>query len=110
MGAIRKQFGKIASIRLGSGGYDDAMFGVTVIMSFDGTGCQDFKGSWQTYSHGAQYSKEQWEDSHHETYDWLRELMRQAKVDDFTKLAGAPIEAEFNGLKLSSWRILSEVL
>lgn len=107
-----KRLGRIASVRLGKGGYDDAMFGVSVSLSLDGgaTGVGDFKGFWGSYPKGAKYTEEEWQSAHDGTYDWLRKLMREAKVDDFTKLQGVPVEVTLDGMVLKSWRILTEVL
>lgn len=106
-----KKLGRISNIRLGEGGYDDAMFGVSVTLSFgDSTGCGDFKGGWSAYSKHAKYSEQAWEESHAEAYRWLRQLMADAKVRDFTKLNGIPVEATFDGMTLKSWRVLTEVL
>jgi hypothetical protein len=109
---METKLGRISNIRLGSGGYDDAMFGVSVSLSFgDSTGTQDFRGAWRNYTErGAKYSEEEWASSHAEAYRWLRQLMADAKVDEFNKLKGVPVEATFDAMKLSSWRVLTEVL
>ena len=109
---MQKRLGKIQKIRLGDGGYDDAMFGVSVTLSMDGgsTGVGDFKGWWTNYPKHAQYSEESWAHTHAETYVWLRNLMREAKVRDFKDLEGKPVEVMTDGNTLKSWRILTEVL
>lgn len=109
--SARKELGKIEKITLGGGGYQDAMFGVSVALSFGGSGVGDFRGNWSKYpGERAQYTEAEWEAEHAKTYAWLRDLMRSAKVDDFTKLRGIPVEVEFEGNTLKSWRVLSEVL
>jgi len=44
-----KTLGKIGSISLGMGGYQDVMFGVTIALDA-GYCCTDFKGAWLTSS------------------------------------------------------------
>lgn len=105
------KLGRISNIRLGDGGYDDAMFGVSVTLSFGDSACVgDFKGGWATYPTHAKYSEEEWASAHIEAYRWLRQLMFDAKVRDFTKLLGIPVEATFDRMTLKSWRVLTEVL
>jgi hypothetical protein len=106
-----KSFGKIENIVLGGGGYQDAMFGVSVTLSFGGMGSQVFKGTWANHpGERAQYSVEDLAKEHAETYAWLRQLMKDAKVDDFNKLKGKPIEVISENMAVKSWRILTEVL
>jgi hypothetical protein len=105
------KLGKISKVRLGAGGYDDAMFGLSLTFSFgDSTGCGDFIGFWTTYPEHAKYSREHWEACHKDTMLRLIRLMHEAKVGDVSQLKGVPIEATFDGMKLVDWRILSEVL
>jgi hypothetical protein len=40
----------------------------------------------------------------------IKGLMEDAKVTDFSNLKGIPVEAEFDGDILKSWRVLKEVL
>jgi hypothetical protein len=111
-GVMETKLGRISKIRLGDGGYDDAMFGVSVTLSMDGgsTGVSDFKGAWATHPKHAKYSEEEWAAGHTEAYRWLRQLMRDAKVHDFADLQGVPVEVTIDGNTLKSWRILTEVL
>lgn len=105
--------GKIQEVKLGSGGYQDAMFGVTFVLGSDGWGVHDFWGAWDSYSPSAKYSKADWDKSHAEAYMKLQKLMKEAKVDDLNKLKGKPIRAYFDsamGGKLLKWEILKEVL
>lgn len=99
-----KRLGKIASVKFGAGGYQDAMFGLTVGLEFDhGDSCVDFKGGYLPDSPDS------------ETIFVCRilevaDILKQAKVDDIGRLRGIPIEAEFDGNALKSWRVLTEVL
>lgn len=105
-----KMLGKIKSVKLGTGGYDDAMFGIDFTLGGDGFGVCDFWGTWESYSKGSKYSETDWLKSHAENYHRLMKLMKEAKVKNFTQLEGKPIEIVFNNGTLVSWRILSEVL
>jgi hypothetical protein len=109
---METRLGKISNIRLGDGGYDDAMFGVSVTLSLDGgtTGVQDFKGAWKSYPKYANYTEENLAEAHITAYSWLRNLMKEAKVSDFIKLKGIPVEVTMDGNLLKSWRVLTEVL
>lgn len=107
------QLGKIAWIRIGAGGYQDMMFGVTVSLSMKGTGVQDFKGMWKQSVDCTEDSK--WDETdrsrqYDETMRWLDILCTQAKVDDAMDLVGKPVEVTFEGMQLVSWRLLTEVL
>jgi hypothetical protein len=109
---VETKLGRISNIRLGEGGYDDAMFGVSVTLSMEGgsTAVGDFKGWWATYPTHAKYSEVEWAAEHAKTYDWLRQIMASAKVRDLTKLQGLPVEVSLDGGRLTSWRVLTEVL
>jgi hypothetical protein len=109
---MRKELGKIAAVRFGAGGYQDAMFGLTVTMSFNGggTGCCDFKGQWAERSPSANYTEQEWREGFLDQMLAVKKIMDDAKVDEINKLVGTPIEAEFDGVMLKSWRVLTEVL
>ena len=104
------QLGKIQHVRLGSGGYQDACFGISFTLGGEGWGVQDFWGTWETRSDSAKYSEEEWKESHHKTYFRLMQLMKDAKVSDLNKLKDIPVECVFDGNLLKSWRVLKEVL
>ena len=44
-----KELGKIKSISLGFGGYDDCMLGLSVTLEMGGSCVGDFKGWWKKY-------------------------------------------------------------
>lgn len=92
--------GKIESIKLGFGGYQDAMFGVSVTLSGKGWSVGDFKGTW-----GHEPDKFcKW------TAEDQSKVFAETTLDDIGRLKGKPIEAEFEDGRLKSWRILTEVL
>lgn len=106
-----KKLGKISSIKLGRGGYQDAMFGLTISFSFDVCcGIGTFIGTWETRSKHAQYSVEQWEKQMLDVFVKIKELMHDAKVDDFNKLVGVPVEITLENDTFKDFRILTEVL
>ena len=108
---MRKELGKITRFDIGMGGYDDAMFGLSVTFSFQGSGVQDFIGTW---AHKPD-ENHKWtlEDQTRIWGDMCRkviEFMKQAKVNTTLDMVGIPVEVTFSGNTLSSWRILEEVL
>lgn len=108
-----KQLGKIEKFDIGLGGYDGAMFGLSITLSGPGWGVSDFDGTWS--SHPREYS--QWTEED-QIKKWgmmcrrIVDLMEKAKVTTCADMVGIPIEASFNGPSgtLDSWRILEEVL
>lgn len=107
---MEKVLGKIEKATYGMGGYDGAMFGLSVTLAFGGRACSDFKGTWQTRSENAQFSVEEWQRSHLEAALFVMDLLRDAKKKDVSQLAGVPVEVSTDGNSLKSWRVLTEVL
>lgn len=107
---MKKELGKISVIRLGYGGYDNAMFGFNFTLEGRGWGVQDFWGTWTNFPEGGKYTEEAWVQSHSDTYFKIIDLMRAAKVWDLYQLQGIPVEVTFENMVLKSWRILTEVL
>lgn len=107
----RKKLGKIRSCEFGHGGYQDACIGVSFDLGGDGWGVSDFWGDW--YIECSDHS--QWTNSDRvlrlgETVMRLHALLDDAKVGKVSQLKGAPIEVEFEGMALKSWRVLKEVI
>lgn len=107
----RKELGKITRFDVGMGGYDDAMFGLSVTFAFQGGGVGDFIGTW---AHKPDHNHK-WtlEDQSRYWADMCRqmiELMRKAKVKTTAEMVGIPVEVTLDGNRLSSWRVLEEVL
>lgn len=108
---MRTELGRIKSVKLGSSGYQDAMFGVSFELGGDGWGVGDFWGTW-----GAAPDKYcKWTVAEQEA-EWakvfrrLKDTMKAAKVRDMRRLEGVPVEVSFDGDRLKSWRVLKEVL
>lgn len=113
--ALKKEIGKIQSLRVGHGGRDDCMFGVDVVLAGSGWGVVDFKGMWSAARMGPPPEYAKWGEAERDasivdTFRWLDQLLKDAKVRDVRDLVGKPIEATFDGNMLMSWRILTEAL
>ena len=108
---MRKELGKITHFDIGLGGYDGAMFGMSVTFTGAGWGVADFDGTW---AHKPTESHKWTEDDQTKTWGELcrrvAKLMHQAKVTTCADMVGIPVELTFNGNALHSWRILEEVL
>jgi len=111
-----KRIGKIKSVRIGDGGYQDAMFGISFDLGSDkeSWGVGDFWGGrgmsikpdgpsykWTEKDRLKQYA---------DTFVRLAHLMADANVTEVGKLVGRPIEVEFEANTLKSWRILTEAI
>lgn len=105
------EHGKIQSVRLGSGGYQDAMFGFTFVLGGkNGWGTCDFWGTWGNHNEYCKWTIPQQEQAFLEAFLKVKKLMADASVSSFADLKDTPIEAEFDGGVLKQWRIMAEVL
>ena len=107
----RKALGKITAARFGWGGYQDCMFGLTLMFETDGGGVGHFDGTWGIER--AEYAKWTEEDRVKllgETCVRLRDTLKDAKKMCVEELMGVPVEVTFEGNMLKKWRILTEVL
>ena len=111
MSELRKMLGKIQRAEIGHGGYQDAMFGLSVTLGGEGWGVGDFKGGWNQSikSAGAQWSEKDRDREFSEMCRYVDDLLRDAKVDSVSRLIGVPVEVTLCGNRLKSWRILTEV-
>jgi len=108
-----KSLGKISYVKFGYGGYQDAMFGISIGLDTQSGGCCDFRGMWGIDTKVGDYTK--WtevdrDERFAETMRYVNQLLIDAKKDDVTKLLGVPIEVTRENNTLKSWRILKEVL
>lgn len=108
---MRKELGKITRFDVGMGGYDDAMFGLSITFSFKNSGVQDFIGTWahrpdKHHNWTLEDQSRMWADMCRGMIDTLR----KAKVKTAAEMVGIPVEVTFEGDRLSSWRVLEEVL
>ena len=112
---MQKYLGKISDVRFGDGGYQDAMFGLSLSFSFDrNSGISTFSGFWSPAQiNPDEYSE--WTEKDRETqmlkcFRLIIDTMYKAKVTDIYQLKGKPVEIEIENQTLKSWRILEEVL
>lgn len=110
----RKELGKIKSIKIGHGGYQDAMLGVTFELGGESWGVQDFWGFWSPaiikHDDRCKWTEDGRLSQIGKAMIKLDAMLVAAKVDDAAKLAGKPIEVIVDGTSLKSWRLLTEVL
>lgn len=113
-----KELAKIRSVKLGLGGYQDAMFGFsfTFFNEVNSTGVSDFWGVWQDGPGlGSKWTeRDRAEDLAAKALKVMK-LLKDAKVDNLDDLKGIPVELTFDGesaagARLNSWRILKEVI
>lgn len=83
-----KHLGKIERIRLG---YWDGMYGLQIGLSSTGGSCMSYVPS-------------------AETMDKIKTLLLDSNSTWLDELPGKPIELEFEGNALKTWRILKEVI
>lgn len=107
---MRKEIGKITRAELGMGGYQDAMMGVTFQLEGRGWGTTDFAGTWAEWREGCKWTTADQMDQFAEAVVKVRELLKDANKTNLSQLVGIPVEATFKDNRLSSWRILTEVL
>lgn len=112
---MEKRIGKIEYVKFGYGGYQDAMFGISITLSSkkDCWGVCDFKGAWGMCTKVTERTKWTEDDRRKQFADtmiFIDELMLKAKVTDVNDLRGVPVEVTFEGNTLKEWRILEEVL
>lgn len=108
-----KRIGKIQSITVGYGGYQDAMVGISVTLGSDkeGWGCCDFKGMWaMERSKHCKWTEEDRLSQLGEAMMFLAGLLDKSKKRDANRLVGVPVEVTFEDRCLKSWRILEEVI
>ena len=111
--SIEKTLGKIESVNIGLGGYQDAMMGISFNLSHGGAwGVADFWGTWglEIDSKGAKWTEADRDAKFAETMRKINRLLIDAKVDNVNQLKGKPIEVTCDGMSMVSWRILTEVL
>ena len=111
--SVEKTLGKIESVSIGLGGYQDAMMGISFDLSHGGLlSVSDFWGTWglEIDSKGTKWTEADRDAKFAETMRKINQLLIDAKVDNVNQLKGKPIEATCDGMSMVSWRILTEVL
>lgn len=111
---MRKELGKIENIRFGIGGYQEAMIGVHITLSGEGWGVCTNDSAWDAnmikHTEHCKWTESDRDKQYSDIVRKISDLLKAAKVDSLDKLKGKPVEATFDGMTLSSWRILTEVL
>ena len=109
-----KMLGRITKATFGFGGYDEAMFGLSLTFTGGGDGswgCGHFEGPWSMEpSEHTQWTKESQIKQMYEACWLLKDTLVKAKKKDVSQLVGVPVECTFEGNLLKSWRVLEEVL
>ncbi|SNR99924.1 hypothetical protein SAMN04488503_2266 [Humidesulfovibrio mexicanus] len=111
---MHKHLGKIESVRFGLGGYQDQCIGLTVHLASGGSGVADFFGPYCPglieVNERTKWTEEDRDKELASTMRRIADLLVRAKKSEVSALAGVPVEIEFEGNLLKSWRILDEVL
>jgi len=110
---MENKLGKIRKIGFGYGGYQDAMFGLSLEFSFGSGRVADFKGSWGVDMKPSEHAE--WDEAvrsriFDETMRFINQMLIEAKKRDISELVNVPVEVTFEGNVLKSWRILTEVI
>ena len=111
---MRKELGKITSVTFGHGGYQNACIGLNVTLGGESWGVGAGMTAWDSelikHSGYCKWTEESRNAEYADIMRYVCKLLKEAKVGSVDKLLGVPVEAEFDGMMLKSWRILSEVL
>ena len=111
---LRKELGKIVDVKLGTGGYQGAMFGLTVHIETKSGAAFCFSGYWANRPKDAEWTKEFQNEKFLGVILKIKNLMLDAKLSDFKDLKGVPVEVVWdsgqNPPTLESFRILKEVI
>lgn len=108
---MRKEIGKIQSVKFGYGGYRDAQIGISFALGGKGWGVGDFWGTWAVErSNYAKWTEEDRIKILGETVMRINKLLSEAGVSKVEDLKNIPVEVTFDGMALDSWRILTEVI
>lgn len=109
---IEKRLGKIENVKFGMGGYQDAMIGLSLTFSMQGSGVNTFiSGGWtMERPEQARWTEQDREKQQATLVQKITSFLNEAKVDDVYKLKNIPVEVTLEGNVLKDWRILKEVL
>jgi hypothetical protein len=110
----RKELGKIKTVKIGLVGYNDAEFGIWFCLSFGCSEVQTSTAFWDynkiKHNEGCKWTEEDRSRDCVEVVKYVSGLLEDADVLTVDQLKNIPIEAEFDGNLLKSFRILKEVL
>lgn len=107
----RKELGCIKAATFGMGGYQECMIGFWLTLGGESWGVSAGEGAW-----GIERSEHaKWTEADRcaevsKAAMLLCETLKKAKQRSVQDLVGTPVEVTFDGNKLVSWRVLTEVL
>lgn len=108
------KLGKIKKVTFGCSGYQNAMLGIHFSLGGEGWGVSTSKECWDTncvpHTEHCKWTEADRAAQYAEILRYVSDLLAQAKVMSIDQLEGIPIAAEFEGVALKSWRILTECL
>ncbi len=105
------RLGRISAASFGRGGRDDAQFGLSLTFAGDSWGVGSFLGEWaMAPGEHAQWTVSDQEAAWVKACRKLLETLDDAGKRNVGELVGTPVEVKFEGMALSSWRVLTEVL
>ena len=109
-----KELGKITNVSFGLCGYQDCCIGIKFTLEGKGWGVCDEKSGWDANlikcTDRCKWTEEDRSESYNKIIRCISNLLRDAKVDDISKLKNIPVEVVFDNNTLKSWSILTEVL
>ena len=113
-----KRIGKIKSIDLANGGYQNAAFGLDIEFNGKDENGDDWNGYyfdgpwavWMEWRKDNKWIEQDRTDHFGKILRKINELVIDAKVDSFLELKNVPVEVILSGCKVESFRILKEVL
>lgn len=112
---MSKVLGKIQKVSFGIGGYNDSMLGISFHLSSGLGNVIDsarmaYDPSIIKVNERTKWSESDRDKQLSDIMRFISDILNQAKVDNINDLVGKPVEIEFDGMMLLSWRILTEVL
>lgn len=111
---MKKELGKIETIYVGHGGYQDSQIGLHITFSGKGWGVSTFIGTLDpeiiSCDEHCKWSEEDRNRALMQTMRKISTLLNQAKVHTVSDLKNIPVEITFEDQTLKDWNILEEVL
>ena len=111
---MKKELGKIKSVKFGHSGYQDAQLCIQFTLGGEGWSVCDSKGGWDAElikcDERCKWTEADRDKDYAETMRFISKLLKQAKVHDVSQLKDIPVECTFDGNLLKEWRILEEVI
>lgn len=108
-----KMLGNISDVNFALNGYKDVCNGLSVALKGKHWSVADFVGLGGTGIKVDKYTKYSEDDRQNRfaevMYD-IDDLLHKTKKNNINELVGVPVEAEFDGKILVSWRVLQEVI